>query len=75
MFIDGLNIMILGMIIVFAFLMIIYLSMTISTALIHKFHLKFNPEPLLVSGEKEDESSSEQELAAVISAAAWYCKN
>ncbi len=72
MFVDGLNIMVLGMGIVFVFLMVIFLSMTLSSALIQKFHLQFNPEPLHVIVKDGD---SQEELVAVISAAAAYAKN
>jgi len=72
MFVDGLNIMVLGMAIVFVFLIVIYLSMTLSSALIQKFHLRFCPEPLHVTGK---ENANENELVAVISAATAYCKN
>ncbi len=72
MFVDGLNIMVLGMVIVFVFLIVIYLSMTLSSTLIQKFHLRFNPEPLHVVGEEE---TNQSELAAVISAAVAYYKN
>ncbi len=71
MFVDGLNIMVLGMGIVFVFLIVIYLSMTLSSTLIQKFHLKYNPEPLHVI----KVNTGEKDLVAVISAAVAYSKN
>ncbi len=67
MFIDGVNIMILGTGIVFLFLVVICLSMVASSALIQKFQSCFASAPLSSGG--NNNASQDDELIAVISAA------
>ena len=67
MFIDGVNIMILGTGIVFAFLVIICVSMIASSKLIQKFQSCFESSSAKVGGSAG--TNQDDELIAVISAA------
>ena len=71
MTINGLILVVLGMGIVFLFLIVMLIVLSITSKIIDKFHVRFVPSPIKVAGstKKPEVKKNNDEILAVISAA------